>query len=177
MEKVEFPDEIRALVGQFDTARGTRTLLRARFRAGKSGAFVGLVDCPGSCPTLLALKIDSKIKGEREQEHHLRALELGVFQNKIPNVVDSFETGDSHALLLKIAGGSRIAWRPLVESLNLFASGYGAVARALWSPGHFSFGTQEHGTTLVADILGKRLDPTHGRRVSIALRHSHTEFT
>src|SRR5260370_34496350 len=162
MEKVEFPDEIRELVGQFDTARGTRTLLRARFRAGKSGAFVGLVDCQGQHDGVFVLKIDSKIKGEREQENHIRALKLGVFQNRIPNVVDSFETGDSHALLLKIAGGSRISWRPLVESLNLFASGYGAVARALWSPGHFSFGTQGHGTTLVGDTLGKRLDPAQG---------------
>jgi hypothetical protein len=163
MEKVDFPEEIRALVDEFDTARKTKTLLRARFRAGKSGAFVGLVDCQGHHDGVFVLKVDSKIRGEREQQNHLRALELGAFQSKIPAIVDSFEVGDSHALLLKIAGGSRIAWRPLVESLRLFASGYGAAVRALWSPGHFSFGTQEHGMTLVPDTLGRRLDPSQGR--------------
>ena len=170
MEKVEFPDEIRALVEQFDTTRGNTTLLRVRFRSGKSGAFVGLVDCRGHHDGVFVLKIDSKIKGEREEKKHRRALEVEAFQGKIPNVVDSFEAGDSHALLLKIAGGSRIAWRPLVESLNLFASGYGATGRALWSPRHFSFGTQERGTTLVADTLGQRLSREHGR----ILHHART---
>jgi hypothetical protein len=163
MEKGEFPDEIRALVQEFDGARQTRTLLRTRFRSGKSGAFVGLVDCQGQHDGVFVLKVDSRARGEREQENHLRALKLGVFQNKIPAVVDSFEVGDLHALLLKIAGGSRIAWRPLVESPNLFASGYEAAARALWSPRHFSFGTQEQGAALLANLLGEMLDRSKGR--------------
>src|SRR5713226_8914354 len=153
MEKVEFPDEIRTLVEQFDTARAATTLLRARFRSGKSGAFVGLVDCQGHHDGVFVLKVASRLEGEQEEQKHVRALEVGAFREKIPKIIDSFQAGNSHALLLKIAGGSRIDWRPLVESSHLFGSGYAAAARALWSPDLHSFGNQEHGITLLPDVL------------------------
>ncbi len=111
MEKVEFPDEIRTLVEQFDTARAATTLLRARFRSGKSGAFVGLVDCQGHHDGVFVLKVASRLEGEQEEKKHVRALEIGAFREKIPKIIDSFQAGDLHALLLKIAGGSRINWR------------------------------------------------------------------
>ncbi len=165
MDRIEFPDEVRALVEQFDEAHQTTTLLRARFRSGKSGAFVGLVDCQGTHDGVFVLKIASGLAGEHEKQRHLRALELQVFQKKIPELIDSFQAQESYLLLLQIAGRSRIDWRPLVESLHIFASGYKALVKALWSPAHFSLGEQEQGKTLVPDLLGYRLTVGRGRIV------------
>ena len=172
METAAFPDEIRSIGGQFDAALGVTTLPRVRFRSGRSGAFVGLVDCQGRYDGVFVLKIDTKLKGERELRNHLRAIEIGAFQGKIPSVVDSFDAGDQVALLLKLAGGSRITWRPLVESLNLFASGDIAAARALWSPQRFSLASQKSGAVLIADTLGRKLTPEHGR----ILHHARVFF-
>src|SRR5881394_3628632 len=98
METLNFPDDVKALVDQFDKARGNTTILRAQFRAGKSGAFVGLVDCQGRTDGVYVLKIDSITRGNREQNRHLRALEIEAFKGKLPEIVDSFETASSHAL-------------------------------------------------------------------------------
>ena len=155
MEKVEFPEDIRPLIQQFDAARQTTTVLRARFRSGKSGAFVGIVDSQGQNDGVFVLKVDSLAKGENEEAKHARALAIGAFRGKIPTIVTSFAAGNSHALLLKIAGGSLLTWRPLVESLNLFASGYESMVRALWSPLLFSPPQQNLWVTPVFGTYGK----------------------
>lgn len=148
-----FPEEVRVVVEQFDSSRNTTTLLRTRLAAGKSGAFVALVDCEGENDGIFVLKVDTAKRGTKETLNHRRALSLGAFHGKIPELVATFEVADANLLLLKIAGGSRITWRPLAEALKLFASGYVAMIDALWDPTRLAFGTQTNAATFVADSL------------------------
>lgn len=170
MDILEFPEAIRSIVSEFDAQRETTTLLRTHFRTGKSGAFVGLVDCQGGHDGVFVLKVSNRQEGEQEAIQHQRALTIGAFHNKLPTIIDTYSTDTLFLILLKIAGGSLLTWRPLVDSLHLLASGYSTLANTLWSPDLMTLANQSQSAELVSQLLGYRLSPHTGR----ILHHART---
>src|ERR1700733_10817243 len=163
-------EEITASVQEFveliKQRHGTIIEVREILTSGKSGAIVALVDCSGKHDGIYILKIGSLPKGwEDEETLHRRAIAEHAFSDRLPAIVLSERTTESYCLILKIAGESRITWRPLVGSLGLFRSAYAQFGQIAWTPALFSFDVQLDCTEVARRSLGYRLVPTEGGRI------------
>ncbi|MBR1270612.1 hypothetical protein JQ629_24360 [Bradyrhizobium sp. AUGA SZCCT0222] len=67
---------------------------------------------------------------------------------------------------MKLAGGSRLTWRPLVASLRLFRSAYSRFATIAWTPHLFAFGQHQSPQNAVSEAVGYKLTPTKGGRIT-----------
>jgi hypothetical protein len=148
-------------------ARGTSLTLREELRDGKSGAFVALVDCEGTLDGLFVLKID-KQPGDYadEKSRHQSAQSRGVFSGRIPALVEVVHLSEHYCMLFRLAGDSRLVWRPLLESPRLFGSAYEQLSAALWTPDLFHFSELKSAADCVRGYLGYRLREEEGGRVS-----------
>ena len=93
----------------------------------------------------------------REEARHKQALADGAFSGKLPAIILSERTDGHYCLLIKIAGQSRIAWRPLIAALGLFRSAYSTFATIAWTPTLFTFGTQSPAAPILSDVVGYKL--------------------
>ena len=108
---------------------GTKVEIREVFTSGKSGAVVAMVDCSGEHDGVFVLKIGPVPQGwEAEESRHRRALSEGAFGGCVPELVLSESDGQRYALLLRLAGKSRLRdYRgPQQASMDL---GQGIIAR------------------------------------------------
>src|ERR1700731_2397821 len=125
MGVLEYPERFRDAVEKLHATSGITTSVREELKGGKSGAYVALVDAEGKHDGIFVLKAGLVPKGyEDEESRHRAALRRGAFGGKIPQITASAKIGEYYVLLLELAGHTRIYWRPLVESIGLFASGY-----------------------------------------------------
>jgi hypothetical protein len=163
----QLPETAKAFLDHIQKTHGTAVNIREILPTGKSGAFVALVDCLGAHDGIYVLKIDGlPIGWEDEEARHKRALEDGAFSGKLPTIVLSERTDSQYCLLIKIAGQSRIAWRPLVAALGLFRSAYSAFATIAWTPPLFTFGTQSPAARIISEVLGYKLSGSRGGRIA-----------
>jgi hypothetical protein len=154
----ELPEIARTFLEQIHKIRGTLIEFRETLPSGKSGAVVALVDCSGLHDGVYVLKIDAlPVDRDDEETLHKLALRDGAFSGKLPAIVLSERTSAHYCLLIKIAGESRIAWRPLVSSLRLFRSAYSKFGTIAWTTDLFTLGPQLPPTTIVADAVGYKL--------------------
>lgn len=157
---------VAALIERIFIRHKIKVEVREIFRSGKSGAFVGLVDCSGSRDGVYVLKVDLLPSGwEGEVTKHAKALDDGAFSKKIPSIILSEETATHYALLLKIAGESRITWRPLVNSLGLFSSAYTKLSKIAWDPRLFQFGDMVSAPEMIKASLSYKIDERKGGRI------------
>lgn len=161
-------DEVaRRLLVRFQEERNVRTTIRDELQGGHSGALVALVDCQGQYDGIFILKIGLIPSDHPDEEYrHRKALEIGAFAGKIPEIVDTIRSGHHYLLLQRLAGGSRIQWRPLVESIRLFSAAYGELGRALWTPS-LSKVSETHlsGSDLVRQWLDYMIDSARRGRI------------
>ncbi|MEW6041634.1 MAG: hypothetical protein AB1633_08945, partial [Elusimicrobiota bacterium] len=138
-------------------------VVREILTGGKSGAFVAIVDCRGNVDGIFVLKVAFNTEYNTEDILITEASSLGAFSNKIANIVASTHTENAYCLLVQIAGGSRLTWRPLVIEPYLIKSAYKELCRALWTPDLLELKEQLESLSLIKVILGYRLDPKKGR--------------
>jgi hypothetical protein len=151
----EHPETAGAFIQQIFKNHDTVVEVREILPTGKSGAFVAMVDCSGAHDGVYILKVDALPVGKDDEEtRHKQALKEGAFSGKLPAIVLSERTSTHYCLLIKIAGESRIAWRPLVNSLRLFRSAYSKFGTISWTPNLFEFGPQLPPTRIVSDAVG-----------------------
>lgn len=113
-------------------------VIREQLTMGKSGAFVAIVDCSGDLDGIHILKVDALPDGwESEESRHRRALRVGAFSKKLPEIALSVNSETHYCMLIKLAGQSRIEWRPLVADHGLFRSAYIEFSKAAWTPDLF----------------------------------------
>ncbi len=150
----EHPEPVDFFLERIRDQHGTTVEVRETLTAGKSGAFVALVDCSGKHDGIFVLKVDAlQANREDEEARHRRALAEHAFSDKLPAIILSDHTEKYYCLLIKIAGESRIAWRPLVNSLRLFRSAYTQFCKISWTPNLFKFGPQQSAATIVWKLL------------------------
>ncbi|MEG6550033.1 hypothetical protein V6C53_07340 [Desulfocurvibacter africanus] len=158
------PKELAGIVNSFQKERKITLSLREFFLGGKSGAYVGLVDCKGERDGLYVLKVDNLPTGhDGEETLHRQAQKDGAFGGNIPELVEAYEFEGQYLLLMQLAGGSRIQWRPLVASLKLFKSAYNQLGSILWSRSQVSHHDLAGFPNLLQGILDYRLDVAGGR--------------
>jgi tetratricopeptide (TPR) repeat protein len=149
----------------------TAVQIREVLPTGKSGAFVAVVDCSGAHDGVYVLKVDAlPTSWDDEETRHKRALKEGAFSSSLPAIVLSDRTESHYCLLVKIAGHSRIASRPLVAALGLFRSAYSSFATIAWTPPLFAFGDQQSAAQAIADVIGYKLIESEGGRIAKHLR-------
>jgi hypothetical protein len=146
------PEPTRKFVEQIQKKHGTQIEVRETLPTGKSGAFVALVDCSGRHDGVYVLKTDVlPVDRDDEETLHKQALTDGAFSSKLPAIVLSERTDTHYCLIIKLAGDSHIAWRPLVSSLRLFRSAYSKFGTIAWTKDLFTFGPQLPPTAIVSD--------------------------
>lgn len=162
----EFPETVETFLDLICKDHGTVVAIREILPTGKSGAFVALVDCSGALDGVYVLKVDAvPIGREDEETRHKQALKDGAFSGKLPAIVLSERSGSHYCLLIKIAGESRLDWRPLVVALRLFRSAYSKFATIAWTPPLFVFGDQIPSARIVSDTIGYKLIESKGGRI------------
>src|SRR5208337_4334041 len=162
----QLPETVKALLERIHDVHGTAVNVREILSAGKSGAFVALVDSLGTHDGIYVLKVDTlPIGWEDEEARHKQALRDGAFSSRVPAIVLSERTDKHYCLLIKIAGQSRIAWRPLVAALKLFRSAYSKLATIAWTPPLFTFGDQLPAATIISNMIGYKLIKSNGGRI------------
>ncbi|SHI93329.1 hypothetical protein SAMN02745216_00736 [Desulfatibacillum alkenivorans DSM 16219] len=167
-----FPDEIKDIVDLFEKDHGIQSLcVREHLTSGKSGAYVGIVDCEGDIDGLFVLKVgDISEQYDDEIALHEKAVSVGAFNKKIPEIVGSIRNENQYLLLLKIAGSSRIQWRPLVQSQKLFASAYQRLSTTLWNESFFELGEQSSLAALINLALPYQLSEKNGGRITYNIK-------
>ena len=162
---IGLPQVVEEFIEQIKLDHGAHIEIRELLPTGKSEAFVALVDCSGPHDGVYVLKIDAlPTNWENEETRHKLALEDGAFSGKLPTIVLTQKTTTHYALLIKLAGDSRIALRPLVSSLGLFRSAYAEFSRIAWTPELFEFGPQSQPSKILSDALGYKLVESEGGR-------------
>jgi len=152
------PPVVATFIAKIKQMHSTTVEVREILPTGKSAAFVALVDCSGPHDGIYVLKVDAIPTGrESEEARHRQALKDGAFSGKLPAIVLSEQIDDHYCLLIKIAGESRITWRPLVNSLGLFQSAYARFAEIAWTPSLFAFGEQQTVDAIVREATGYKL--------------------
>lgn len=137
------PNFVQEFVALIKEKHETTVEIREILTSGKSGAFVGLVDCVGKHDGVFILKIDNVPTGwEDEETRHRDAVSAGAFSGRVPSILLSERKDTQYCLVVKLAGESRLTWRPLVDSLKLFRSAYIRFAEIAWTPKLFSFAEQ-----------------------------------
>ncbi len=132
---LEYPEELRSIIREFHKVHHFETHVREELKGGASGAHVFLVDAQGRYDGIFILKSDLVPEGYDDEETRYRiAQKQGAFSGKIPKLVASLRMTPYSLLLLSLAGGTRIEWRPLIESLGLFGPAYSRLAGTLWTP-------------------------------------------
>ena len=160
------PIHILDAVNSFQLKISATIELRHEFLSGKSGAFVGLVDCTGELDGVYILKVDDFHSRYADEEIlHNKAIEEGAFGGKIPKIVATERFENQYLLLIEVAGGSLINYHPLVESPELFKSAYAKLGSVLWTPSLIKHGQQTSFQALMHDVLGYQLEPNHGGRI------------
>ena len=174
---LQYPDLITDAVSAFHRETNTSTTLRQQFKSGKSGAFVALVDCEGAHDGVFILKV-GRLPHDRDDEVvcHEAALRIGAFSGRMPAIVNSVKRDGRYVMLLRIAGRSRINWRPLVESPQLLQRAYSELARAVWTPSLFELGPIQTPQAVLSDFLTYRLSPKHGRIIRQVTQRFGAEF-
>ena len=158
---------ITAFLSQIRKTHGTEVELREALATGKSGAFVALVDCLGVHDGVYVLKVDAIPVGREDEEtRHKQALSDRAFSGKLPSIVLSEKSNTHYCLLIKIAGESRIVWRPLVNSLRLFRSAYSSFGTIAWTPKLFTFGPQQPAASVVSEAVGYKLVESKRGRIT-----------
>ncbi|SOB60517.1 conserved protein of unknown function [Pseudodesulfovibrio profundus] len=158
------PSELTGIINAFQKERNIALNIREFFWEGKSGAYVGLVDCDGDRNGLYVLKVDNIPHGyEGEEALHRQAQDEGAFGGNIPELVETYEFEDQYLLLMQLAGRSRIQWRPLVTSMTLFKSAYIKLGDILWSDSSVSHHALADYPKLLKQALDYRLEATKGR--------------
>lgn len=166
MALLEFPGYLTPLVDTLRESRNVKITLREILTHGKSGAFVGLVDCEGRYDGVFVLKAATLPEKRRDEiARHEEAVGLQAFSGAIPPVVDSLKTDSHYLLLIELAGSTRISWRPLIETLKIFGSGYELLARKLWTPSLFRFDNQNPVADILSASLGYKLIADQGGRI------------
>jgi hypothetical protein len=145
--------------------------------AGGSGAFVALVDAKGETDGVFIAKI-GLIPTDHDDEEvlHRRAYDLQAFNRKFPELVGSTRSARHYFLLERLAGGSRIGWQPLIESVQLLRDAYGQLGKVLWTPALAAFSeTSASGVELVKTWLGHMLDRDRRGKIVENARNSFSE--
>ncbi len=166
MTALAFPEEVQPLLEEVHRETGIELHLRERL-AGRSGAWVFLVDAQGKRDGLFILKIDTiPTAYEDEAARHEAAERDGAFRGRIPQLVQCVKVDDQYALLLELAGGSRIEWRPVVESIQLLKAVYARLGDTLWTPQLMQLAeAPESGSAVVKRMLGYMITPDGGGRI------------
>jgi hypothetical protein len=132
---LEYPAELRPVISELHKTHEVETHPREELKGGVSGAHVYLVDAQGRYDRIFILKTDLIPDGYEDEEARYRtAQKQGAFGGKILKVIASARIAPYYSLLLSLAGGTRIEWRPLIESLGLFGGAYARLAGILWTP-------------------------------------------
>lgn len=136
-----FPDRISSIADELARYAGPMTLIREY--NGRSGAFVGQVDCRGGGESAIRsgryiIKVGTRQSGRGdERERHALALSDVAFNGKVANLLASCEADTQYAMLVEIAGGNPYAWHPVSASggqCGQLSSAYVGVINALWEP-------------------------------------------
>ncbi|HLP68894.1 MAG TPA: hypothetical protein VK181_15370 [Rhizobium sp.] len=164
----QVPNHVDEFLVEIQTM-GTEVIIRERLTMGKSGAFVAIVDCTGKLDGVHVMKVDDIPKDwEGEQARHRKAISDGAFSGKIPQIALSLEASHHYCMLIKLAGQSRIAWRPLVDDHTLFRSAYKRFSEISWTPELLHLGQQQTFCELIRALLGYKLSAEQGGRI-----HTH----
>lgn len=130
---------------------------------GKSGAFVAIVECTGALDGIHILKVDVlPTEWDGEGKRHRKAIADGAFSGKLPQLALSLEADSHYCMLIKLAGQSRIMWRPLVTDHKLFRSAYTEFSKVSWTPASFTFGDQQTIGEAITALLGYKLSVDQG---------------
>ncbi|MBB4120744.1 hypothetical protein [Martelella radicis] len=103
-----------------------------------------------------------------EEVRHRKAISDGAFSGKIPQIALSLEADEHYCMLIKLAGQSRIKWRPLVADHWLFRSAYTEFSKISWTPDLFTLGEQQTIGKVITALLGYKLLAEQGGRI-----HTH----
>ncbi len=161
------PETVKIFLDHIRETKGTIVEIREILPTGKSSAFVALVDCVGVHDGVYVLKIDA-VPADRpsEEARHRQALAEHAFSGKLPEIVLSERTDSYYCLLIRIAGKSRISWRPLIGALQLFRSAYTAFAKIAWDANLLTFGAQSSAAEILRSIVGYKLIGSNGGRIA-----------
>jgi hypothetical protein len=175
---MNIPDTAKSFIAEISQKHGTEVELREILTGGKSGAFVALVDCLGAHDGVYILKVAEFPVGKADEEaRHKQALQEGAFSGNLPAIILSERSSTHYCLLIKIAGQSRIAWRPLVAALRLFRSTYIRFGTLAWTPRLFKFGPLQSPSSVVSEAIGYKLLESKGGRIAQNVsRFIGTEF-
>lgn len=146
-------------------------MLREQLLSGKSGAFVGIVDVDGHTGGVFILKVGAIPQGwDDEVTRYESALAERAFSRRIPELVATVRDSSRYALLMKVAGGSRILWKPLLEATGLFGDAYRHLGDLLWGDSGPHLGPLQPIAAMLPAVLAHQLDPAAGRIVEHASR-------
>ncbi|MBZ0164823.1 MAG: hypothetical protein K8H74_19190 [Notoacmeibacter sp.] len=163
---IQIPDFVARFLADIKEHRSTEVVIREQLTMGKSGAFVAIVDCTGELDGLHVMKVDGlPTDWDGERVRHEKAISEGAFSGKIPQIAASLEADKRYCMLIKLAGQSRISWRPLVADPGLFRSAYTKFSKIAWTPNLFTLGTQQKTSDVIAAILGYKLFAKEGGRI------------
>ncbi len=144
----------------------TGVTIREPLTMGKSGAFVAIVECTGALDGIHILKVDVlPTEWDGEGKRHRKAIADGAFSGKLPQLALSLEADSHYCMLIKLAGQSRIMWRPLVTDHKLFRSAYTEFSKVSWTPASFTFGDQQTIGEAITALLGYKLSVDQGGRI------------
>ncbi|KYG06363.1 hypothetical protein BE21_35350 [Sorangium cellulosum] len=167
MSNQGWPTEVTELISKFSQETGAAITIREPLLQGKSGAFVAIVDCKGQHRDGVYILKVTPVSTEYADEYarHAQAVDIGAFSKSVPPLVGHTQNGLYHLLLMGLAGGSRLEWRPLVDSLRLFGSAYANLVDVLWSSTQFNWTNGVRPSTEIARVLGYRLEREQGGRI------------
>lgn len=158
----EFPDWTKGAVNALQVEKKIILTVSSEL-VGKSGAFVAFVSCDGAMEGTFVLKVGTVSPYyANEDELHEEVMRDQAFRGKIPIIVAKIRCENVYAFLLEIGGKSRIKWKPLLNTIGLFGSGYSRLIDLLWDDDKVRSTTESaHG--LLKQWLDYKLDPNQGR--------------
>lgn len=165
-------DAHKRLIEKFYQERKIQITVRQELQ-GLSGAFVALVDAKGATDGIFIVKVGLVPTDHDDEEIlHRRAQTLGAFNDKIPELVDSIRSAHHYLLLERLAGGSRIDWQPLIDSVGLLRAAYVRLGEVLWTPTLTKFSADSvPGAKIIQSWLGYMLDSKRRGRIVENIRH------
>jgi hypothetical protein len=163
---VGFPVGNTSLVARFASNSGLTIRHRDTLVSGKSGAHVYVVDCEGKADGIFILKIAATpVRYQGELSRHSDAERARAFAGKLPEIIASSDIDGQTVLLMRIAGGSRILWRPLAQAASLFSAAYAVVGQTLTPSAPELEPAELDGRALIVAWLDYRLIPEQGGRI------------
>lgn len=171
--KIQVPTHVVQFLVDIQSHHSTEVVIREPLTMGKSGAFVALVDCTGGLDGIHVMKVDIlPTDWEGEEVRHKKAISEGAFSGKIPQIALNLASDKHYCMLIKLAGQSRISWRPLVADPGLFRSAYEEFSKIAWTPDLFTLGAPQKTNEVIAGILGYKLFAEKGGRILQNIQNS-----